>query len=43
MNGRRPRTDLRVADHHASWREVYAALDVQVEQHDTVSEARDDV
>ena len=25
----RPRTDLRVLDHHESWRGVYALLDVE--------------
>lgn len=32
--GERPRTGLRTEDRHASWQEVYAALDVDTGQHE---------
>lgn len=36
------RTDLRTAERHASWREVYHALGVDPDQHAEQDEARDD-
>lgn len=27
-------TDLRILDRHASWRDVYAALEVETDQHE---------
>lgn len=41
MSGREARTDLRVVESHASWRDVYYELGANPDQHEVSQRERD--